>query len=64
MKKRDEDTNNAEDTGGAKDQAADNEQAHDRAGEDELTPYDQKIGERPDNLSRRSDWFQKRCGGR
>lgn len=30
---------------------------------DELRPAE-KIGERPDNLRRRSDWFQKRSGKR
>ncbi len=31
--------------------------------DDQLTPAE-KIGERPDNLRRRSDWFQKRTGKR
>jgi hypothetical protein len=32
-------------------------------GENDLPPAE-KLGERPDNLRRRSEWFQKRTGGR
>ena len=62
MKKQDDETNNAEDAGA--EEAGNDKQAHDGLRDDELTPSDEKIGERPDNLSRRSDWFQKRTGGR
>lgn len=62
MKKRNDETDKAEDTGA--EEAGDDKQAHEGSGDDELTPSDQKIGERPDNLKRRSDWFQKRTGGR
>jgi len=40
------------------------ENSGDKSTADDLAPYEEKIGERDDNLRRRSDWFQKRSGGR
>ena len=37
--------------------------AEDESTLDEVMGYGEKIGERPDNLRRRSEWFQKRTRG-
>jgi hypothetical protein len=41
-----------------------NESAETDSGADDYKRDDDNRGERPDNLRRRSEWFQKRTGGR
>lgn len=61
MKKRDDKNDSASDD--AKD-VEDEENSEDESSADDLSPNETKRGERPDNLQRRSDWFQKRSGGK
>jgi hypothetical protein len=60
MKKRSDENDSASDDAADKDE----ENTQDESSADELSPYEPKRGERPDNLQRRSDWFQKRTGGK
>jgi hypothetical protein len=47
-----------------KDERASKGKDRDKKSQDvELSPSDEKRGERPDNLKRRSDWFRKRTRG-
>ncbi len=41
-----------------------NEENGSESAEDDYKRDEANRGERPDNLRRRSDWFQKRTGGR
>ena len=60
MKNRnDENDSKSDDTA----EAETEENTEDESGADDLSPGP-KRGERPDNLQRRSDWFQKRTGGK
>ena len=64
MTKQDDDRNQ---TGGNAELSADDDTESNDSGsvdEDDLVPADVKRGEQPDNLRRRSDWFQKRSGRR
>lgn len=59
--------NRSDENDSASDDAADmedKEKTEDESSADDLSPYEPKRGERPDNLQRRSDWFQKRTGGK
>ena len=61
MKNRNDENDSASDD--ATD-VADEKKSGDKSSADDLSPYEPKRGERPDNLQRRSDWFQKRTGGK
>ena len=54
----DDQTNNV---GASRDE---NENAETDSGTDDYKVDERNRGERPDNLRRRSEWFQKRSGGR
>ncbi|MGZ8843592.1 MAG: hypothetical protein ACXW18_08010 [Pyrinomonadaceae bacterium] len=59
--------NRSDENDSASDDATDvepQENTEDESSADDLSPYEPKRGERPDNLQRRSDWFQKRTGGK
>ena len=61
MKNRNDENDSASaDTKDVKDE----EDSGDESSADDLSPNETKRGERPDNLQRRSDWFQKRTGGK
>jgi len=63
--KRDE-NNRTEGESSTSDQSASdaNETAETESGADDYEIDKKNRGERPDNLRRRSEWFQKRTGGR
>ena len=63
MKDRDDDTNAAADDASDDEEASRREDANDESS-DETDADDPKRFERSDNLRRRSEWFQKRTGGR
>ena len=61
---RDDDTNAAADVQSDDEETSQRENDKDQSNSDETGTDENKRFERSDNLRRRSEWFQKRTGGR
>jgi hypothetical protein len=64
MNDRDDDTSAAADVHSDDEETSQRENGKDQSNADETGADETKRFERSDNLRRRSDWFQKRTGGR
>lgn len=64
MKHRDDDTSAADDAQSDDEEASQRENDKDKSNAEETDADHAKRFERTDNLRRRSEWFQKRTGGR
>lgn len=63
MKKADDELSENSETGGKDSNADEDSRDQSQSNQDDLPPAGNR-GEPDDNLRRRSDWFQKRTGGR